>query len=304
MIDNGIEMLKSEGYVGFKKYLKSEKKNSESFVSKPCFFIPATVVLSGVDGIVLYGLTNISMQQNAIMGYLMAFTVALILNVIPLIMAQYIHHFIYKTRRYALIAASICLMVFIALFSTTINLRYQYKDIYGEGSVEQIINQVIVGDSDEEIKEVITPEDKKAAAVFWLLAIEPLATSVMNLFLGLMGDNTLKKHIYELRIRRIELYEAKSDCEAALADMNRDIERMINIDYEKSLVMKDKIHALQKTLKAVSRQILAEELGDPTSISMLCGNNTQDEVVGEKASVLPDFSNKEVSKDFIYSLSA
>ena len=302
--DYGIDALKSEGYSRFKEYLNKEN-NEGSLITKPWIYIPLAIGLSFVDGIVIYGLTNISMQQNALMGYLMAFTLALVLNVVPLIMGQYIHHVIYRTRKYSLVAAVACLLIFVATYATTINLRYQYKDLYGEGSVDRIVNQVDIEDETDNEVENETPKDNKALAVFWLLAIEPLATSIMNLFLGLMGDNSMKKRIYSLKMRQIELYEAKSDCEAAIADMDLDVERIINIDYEKSLIMKEKIHALQSSLKAVARQILAEELGDPTSISKLCGDGADYDDNYQLTRTTKEINHQvDIARDVLQSISA
>ena len=272
----GIDALENEGYVGFKKFISQEKNNGESLITKPYIYIPMTLGLSCVDGLVLYSLTNIAMQQSALMGYLMALAIAIVLNVLPLVMAKYIHHMIYRTKRFALLAVMVCIVAFTVLFGTTVGLRYEYRDLYGEGSTDVIINKVSDDDeTDTKVEEI--SEDTKAMAVFWLLALEPLATSIMNLMLGLMGDNDMKKRIQLLKLRRIELQEEKSDCEAALADMNLEIERMLRVDDEKSRVMKDEIKALRDTLKAVSRQILAEELGDPSSISKLCGEMIEDE---------------------------
>ncbi|MBO4890710.1 MAG: hypothetical protein J5574_06925 [Lachnospiraceae bacterium] len=272
------------------------RKNEVPFIAKPLVYILIAFGLSGVDATVLYGLMNLAMQQNEVMGYLMAFAVAMVLNVLPLVIAHYIHHMIYKTRRFALVAVAACTVTFVVLFATTVNLRYEYRDLYGEGSVEKIVNAV---ETDEAVEDAAAakPQDAKAMAVFWLLALEPLATSIMNLMLGLMGDNYMRKHIYELRIRQVELCEAKSDCEAALADMNMDIDRMIEIDKEKSFVMKEKIGELEKTLKAVARQVLAEELGDPSSISKLCGQMTEDTDEGELENVVTEMKPVELSSE-------
>ena len=295
-IDYGIKILENEGYPGFIESINKVRKNEVPFIAKPLVYILIAFGLSGVDATVLYGLMNLAMQQNEVMGYLMAFAVAMVLNVLPLVIAHYIHHMIYKTRRFALVAVAACTVTFVVLFATTVNLRYEYRDLYGEGSVEKIVNAV---ETDEAVEDAAAakPQDAKAMAVFWLLALEPLATSIMNLMLGLMGDNYMRKHIYELRIRQVELCEAKSDCEAALADMNMDIDRMIEIDKEKSFVMKEKIGELEKTLKAVARQVLAEELGDPSSISKLCGQMTEDTDEGELENVVTEMKPVELSSE-------
>ncbi|MBE6013739.1 MAG: hypothetical protein E7241_00020 [Lachnospiraceae bacterium] len=298
----GMEIVKSDVCTESKGYLKKEKTSDKSILSRSYVYIPLAIALSCVDAIVLYSITNISMQQSAIMGWLMALVVSIVLNVIPLIMAKYIHHIIYKTRQHAVIALSALAVAFTVVFLATVGLRFQYKEMYGEGSVEKIVNTVETNESTQEEE----THDEKAMAVFWLLTLEPLGTSVMNLFLGLMGDNDIKKRIYSLQERIIELQSDKIYCEAALAEMDVDIERMMDIDQEKSQIMKERIYSLQDTLKAVARQVLAEELGDPTSISTICGEMKG---IGQDTKSLPEgkevqMENAQNDYNDIYSISA
>ncbi len=271
----GMDLLESEGWTPSKEFLGKIKKGGSSWIARKPVYIPLALGMSVADGFVLYSLTNIAMQQSAVMGYLMALTVAIILNVLPMIIAHYIHHMIYRTRRFAWAAVIGCTVTFIVLFAATVNLRYEYKEIYGDGSVEKIVNVVSTEEDAVEEKGSDAP-DTKAMAVFWLLALEPLCSSLAILVLGLMGDNNIRALIYDLKMRRVELLEKKSDCEAALADMDSDVDRMLEIDLQKSIAVKEQINAMRLTLMAVARQILAEELGDATSISYLSAEMADD----------------------------
>ncbi|MCR5236958.1 MAG: hypothetical protein K6E34_07120 [Lachnospiraceae bacterium] len=270
--------IENEGFMGRQQSVRAKKKKDGMMITNPIVLMIIILLLTIGDGLVICDLTNNSMPQNKFIGFFIAVSIAFVLNGIPVIMAHYIHHAIYKTRKHAWAAIALCLITFTVLFAATVKLRYQYKDeMYGDGAVEKIVN--LVGTEDETIDDPneAKPDDPKATAVFWLLSISPLATSCVNLILALLGHNFVKDHIYDLRIKRYQLLEEKGDYQAMIAEMeDMDFDRIIKNDEEKLIVMKESVLEFEKLLKAIARQILAEELKDASSVSLLCSEMRTD----------------------------
>lgn len=262
----GIAAMRDEGY---QLPIENEKKLQETefaWWSGPVFIVFLTISMSVLDAFVLYDILDQAMTQAEYMGKIVSFGIALILNMLPLLIAKFTHQAMYGIKRGTAAWAIIAAMSFLVLFGSTVGLRFAYKDQYGESSSYHITNEVSVEESIDTDEE----SDPKGIAVVLLLSVEPLVTSLVNFCLAYISDDELRERINQLRRRRYELMEAESDLKAYLATMEpaelrRD--QLLQLDHECKRASEDEIRARCRLLKAQARIYLAEYLKDPEGAS-------------------------------------
>ena len=225
-------------------------------------------IFSIMDGMVLFSIFDVCLTQSAAMGIVMAFGVAVVLNVLPLIIAKFAHQAIYKTKRQALTMLLISITGFFLIFGGTVVLRFAYSDMYEtESQSIQLENTV----SNETTIESETDENSKnkSIAVVILLSLSPLVTSIIGFGIAFISDDEVRRRFEYHERRDIELDEAISDLEAAIETMNSDVERDIKLDEDSMNAAIEEIVARADTLKALARHYLAEYLADPRATSKL-----------------------------------
>jgi hypothetical protein len=275
----GIAAMQDEGYSLPIANEKTMQKTEFAWWSTPAFIIFLTVSMSVLDALVLYDILDQAMTQAEYMGKIVSFGIALVLNMLPLLIAKFTHQAMYRIKKGAAIWAVAATLSFFLLFSGTVILRFAYQDQYGESSAYHITNEVETGDSEE----TDTTEDPKGVAVVLLLSIEPLVTSLVNFCLAYISDDELRARIQHLRVRRLELTESESDLRAFLAtaepaELRRSQLLMLDHDWKKAA--REEILARCGILKALARTYLAEYLGDPESASYVTAS--LDEKGGEE----------------------
>ena len=118
----GIAAMQPEGY---NPQIKSEiklQKTEFAWWSSPAFIVFLTISMSVLDALVLYDILDQAMTQSEYMGKIVSFGVALVLNMIPILIAKFFHQSIYRIKRYALVWAIVGITAFVILFSATVML--------------------------------------------------------------------------------------------------------------------------------------------------------------------------------------
>lgn len=263
----GIRAMRDEGY---RLPIESEKlrqKTEYAWWSSPAFIVFLTISMSILDALVLYDVLDRAMTQSENLGKITSYGIALVLNLIPILIAKFVHQALYKIKRGAAVWAIVATMAFVMLFAGTVKLRFAYQDVYGKDEMEHIENQVEV----EEVEMEDTENNpQKGLAVVLLFSLEPLVTSIVNFCLAFLSDDELREKINYLRRRRCELVEAESDLKAFIATMEpAELRRkqMLLLDAERKRAGEDEIRARCRLLKAQARVYLAEYLKDPEGAS-------------------------------------
>lgn len=225
-------------------------------------------IFSMMDGMVLFSIFDACLTQSAVMGIVMAFGIAVVLNVLPLIIAKFAHQAIYKTKRQALTMLLISMTGFFLIFGGTVVLRFAYSDMYETESQSMQLENTV---SNETTMESETDEnsEQKSMAVVILLSLSPLVTSIIGFGIAFISDDEVRKRFEYHERRDIELDEAISDLEAAIETMNADVDRDLKLDEESMYAAMEEIFARADTLKALARHYLAEYLADPRATSKL-----------------------------------
>ena len=150
--------------------------------------------LSCLDAATLYSVIGDAMAENQYIGKFIAGGLALALNSIALIAGYLVRERYYERSRVPVWALVILSGAFLLLFSATGYLHWETRGESGE-----------------------------SAALTLLLTASPLVTSVINVYLGFISDDPIRRRINKLRLRRIELQEMLSDLEAAKREMERGV---------------------------------------------------------------------------------
>ncbi|MCI8582940.1 MAG: hypothetical protein HFH13_07400 [Dorea sp.] len=262
----GVAAMQDEGYSLPIENEKKLQKTEFAWWSAPTIIIFLTVSMSALDALVLYDIMDQVMTQSEIMGKIVSFGIALILNMMPLLIAKFTHQAMYRLKRGAAVWAVAVTAAFFVLFASTVWLRFAYQEQYGESASNHLTNELQV----EEIVDTSTESNPKGLAVVLLLSIEPLVTSLVNFGLAYIGNDELRERINHLRIRRLELSECESDLKAYLATTEpAELRRgqLLALDMERKKAAEDEIHARCDILKARARTYLAEYLKDPEGAS-------------------------------------
>lgn len=262
----GIAAMRDEGYSLPIENEKKLQKTEFAWWSSPVFIVFLTISMSVLDALVLYDILDQAMTQAEYMGKIVSFGIALVLNMLPLLIAKFVHQAMYKIKRGAAVWAVTATAAFFLLFAGTVGLRFAYQDQYGESSSYHITNEVQVEDNTEEDAKT----DPKGLAVVILLSVEPLVTSLVNFCLAYVSDDELRERIDHLRKRKYELTEAESDLKAYLATMEPAElrrEQLMLLDNDRKKAAQDEIHARCNILKALARTYLAEYLKNPEGAS-------------------------------------
>lgn len=254
-------------------------------------------IFSIMDGMVLFSIFDACLTQSALMGIVMAFGVAVVLNVLPLIIAKFAHQAIYKTKRQALTMLLISITGFFLIFGGTVVLRFAYSDMYETENQSMQLENTVSNDIAEESESDETSKNKSIAVVI-LLSLSPLVTSIIGFGIAFISDDEVRRRFEYHERRDIELDEAISDLEAAIETMNSDVERDMQLDEDSMNAAIEEIIARSDTLKALARHYLAEYLADPRATSKL---SAEMRLESEKVSVV---ENEPVKKEDVASFRA
>lgn len=227
---------------------------------------PLIIFLSIMDGLTLYDvffrLTSVSSEASL---YVLTVGVALVLNFIPLVVGRYIHYYRYGmngVKRWMIVAL---VAIFFVLFFATFYLRWEARDADGGGAgiLDKVID-VQEGDKAE------SPEDGQNTAFTLLMGVIPLVTSAVNLALGYMISDPVKRRLDTLRHQRALLQEQINRMHAAEYELNQNWAAALAATEEARLATaKETVHAGSEQIRQAARLALAEKLGDAESISEL-----------------------------------
>ncbi|MBO6240301.1 MAG: hypothetical protein J6M44_14175 [Butyrivibrio sp.] len=253
-----------------KARVKEFLESKYSWWSRNKFIIMLTLVMSVMDGLVLYSVFDKAMMQSWYMGIVMAFGISVVLNLIPIFVSKFVHRAIYKTHKHAKLLAGTAIAAFLILYGATVYLRFAYQDMYGDVEETSITN-TLTSDDTQDVEED-NGKEARSRAIVVLLAIEPLATSICGFVLSFLSDDELEREIEILEVQIADLeYEIawKKAGIASMKDKDTRLNLELALDEEILAGEKNTVIAKGEALKARAREILAMALRDPESISKL-----------------------------------
>ena len=277
--ERGIKIMQDEGYA---RPIESENKLQKTeftWWSSPIFIIFLTVSMSVLDAMVLYDIMDLATTQSENLGKIICFGIALILNMLPLLIAKFVHQAMYKIKRGAAVWALLSTIAFFTLFAATVFLRFSYQDQYGNRSASPFKNEAEVETTEEADTDTDAGSDTKG------LSVEPLVTSIVNFGLAYISDDEVRALLNHLRKRRLELAECESDLNAYLATREPAEERckkLALMDDNSKKAAQDRVLARCEILKSRAHLYLAEYLGDSKGASYVTAYEPEPEKISEE----------------------
>lgn len=248
------------------KYTGKINNAGQALWMKDFILITLVLGLSAVDAVNMYSVfVNLTFEIPQV-TILMTLGCAITLNFIPLILARFIHYYRYKMNGVKLWMILSMVAVFLVLFSTTFYLRWETRGM-GLAGVEATLI-----DTTGQVSgiESMDKNDNSIIALTIMLGILPFVTSAINLALGYLNDDPVRRRIDKLKVERQKFLNHYSILLAAEKELDRDWEsRLIELDNQRlnlKIAMLDKVASY---LKKMARIKLAEKLKDADSISYM-----------------------------------
>ena len=241
-------MRQRELYTLSKRIRKINRADQELWM-RGVIIYPLIIGLSCMDGVTLYEVffkMTESAEKEAL--YLLTVGIAVVLNFIPLVNG---------VKLWMIVGLVI---VFLLLFFATFYLRWETRGMDGAANVFA--------------KGSILPETEanpEAETAFTLvMGIIPLVTSAVNLALGYVISDPIKRRLDTLRYQSALLKEQVNRLYAAECELNRNWENALpETETERLKAAKGTIQADSDRIKKWARLALAKKLGDAESISEL-----------------------------------
>ncbi len=229
-------------------------------------------IFSAMDGMVLFTLFDSAYTQSVYMGIVMSFGIAVVLNVLPLLIAKFAHQTSYRVKKHAGVMLVLCILSFLLIYTGTFMLRFAYSEEY-EPSAETIQLENMVSNSEtvletSEVVEEIEVTDKGYAMVL-LLSLSPFVTSVLGFSIAFISEDEVRTRLQFHEIRDVELDEAISDLEAAVDIIESVVDKNLMLDAEMRNVSIEEVDAKREVMKSMARLYLAEYLQSPEATSRL-----------------------------------
>lgn len=263
---DGVKAMQREDYLPPQEAERDLQRSDRSWWQSTAVIIFLVISLSLLDAATLFDVLDTVMVQNAMIGKLMTGGLALTLNFIPLIGGYLLRERYYDRSRVSLFALGALLAAFLLLWGATVYLRFETKELNFSGMESTMVNTV-----DEQMETFGSGSDDGVAnALTFLLSIMPLVTSIVNLYLGFISDDPVKKRINKLRLRILELEAMEAELMAAELEMSQDrIGKLRALNEARYQAAVRKTQSRFDGIAAFVRFWLGQYLSDPTSISKL-----------------------------------
>lgn len=253
-------MRQRELYTLSKRIRKINRAEQELWM-RGFVIYPLIIGLSCIDGVTLYEVffkMTESAEKEAV--YLLTVGVAIILNFIPLVVGRYIHYHRYGMNGVKLWMIVGLIIVFFLLFFTTFYLRWETRGMDGSTSILLEESSTLEAETKLEAETAFT----------LVMGVIPLVTSALNLALGYVISDPIRRRLDTLRYQSALLKEQVNRLYAAEYELNRNLETDLSeTENERLKAAKGTVQANSNRIKKRARLALAEKLGDAESISEL-----------------------------------
>ena len=246
----------------------------QAWWTKDIILISLVILLSSLDAITLYTVFEAVMYESQIVCLVLTIGCAISLNFIPLVLARFIHYYRYRMNGIKLWMLIALCAVFLLLFFSSFYLRWETRALSFSGMESSMVD--ITGQSGSVSS--VNANGSEAIAVTILLGILPGVTSAINLALGYINDDPVRRKIDKLKQYHYELQTQRDNMMAACLELDQDWEARLNVlDQEGASGANQHILATGEQIKALARLALAMKLGDAPSVNYITEAKLEDE---------------------------
>ncbi len=240
------------------------------------------IIVTLLDGVVLFSIFDDIFTQNVLMSILMTAGVAAVLDTTPVIMSYYTHLMIDKTYRYANVIVAVLLAGFILLYGCTVYLRFSYSSNYDKQNDSNTLeNTVTVESEDYSESENGGSGGSGGVAVMLLFSVSPLITSMLSFAISFISVDPNRQRLEELEIKAIENDEKIAETQTAITQIETMVregkELELETDKEAMDKAKDEIIRQRAILKSSARLYLEEFLANASATSRISAEMIADE---------------------------
>ena len=245
----------------------------QAWWTKDIILISLVILLSSLDAVTLYTVFEAVMYESQIVCLVLTIGCAISLNFIPLVLARFIHYYRYRMNGVKVWMLIALCVVFLLLFFCSFYLRWETRGLSFSGMESSMVD--ITGQSDSVSS--VNADDSEAIAVTILLGILPGITSAINLALGYINDDPVRRKIDRLKQYHYELQAQRDTMMAASMELDQDWEARLNaLDQERVGTTIEHILATGEQIKAFARLALAMKLGDAPSMNYITEAKLED----------------------------
>lgn len=247
-------------------YTARAGKADQAFWSKDSVIIFLVLGLSTLDAVTLYTVFDRIMYESWTTSIILTVGCAIALNFIPLVIGRFIHLYRYHMSGVRLWMIFAMLIVFLILFCATFYLRWETREINFTG----IESSMVDATGNASSLAATDSDSNEAVAITILLGILPGVTSAINLALGYINDDPVKRKLGKLNMELCRLRQHRNVLVAACEELNQDWKaRLDELDEQRYLFACEEERATTNLIEVLARFLLAQRLRDPDSISAL-----------------------------------
>ncbi|HWP80255.1 MAG TPA: hypothetical protein VN446_06390 [Candidatus Acidoferrum sp.] len=223
------------------------------------------ILLSSLDAVTLFSVFDAVCYNSQAIGIVLTIGCAITLNFLPLVEGRLYQCYRYKlngVKRWMLIALA---LVFVILFAATFGLRWTTRALTFTGAESTMSDatgqSAAVSSTDEDSDE--------AVAMTVLLGIMPCVTSIINLALGYLTDDPVKRKLRKLTVVKAKLEQRLALLKGAEHELDRDWEAILRSNDDADLMAVLTLNdAVTEHKKGLARYLLAQKLKEPDDISL------------------------------------
>ncbi len=223
------------------------------------------LLLSSLDAVTLFSVFDAVCYNSQAIGIVLTIGCAITLNFLPLVEGRLYQCYRYKlngAKRWMLIVIAV---VFVILFASTFGLRWTTRNLAfsgAEGTMADTTGQSAAVTSTD-------ANSGEAVAMTILLGIMPCVTSIINLALGYLTDDPVKRKIRKLTVGKAKLEQRLAILKAAEHELDQDWDAILRSDDEADLMaVLNANDAVAENKKGLARYLLAQKLKGPDDISL------------------------------------
>lgn len=261
-----------------RKHAQKAGKAGDTFFLRTPVSIGFMLILTAIDGITLFSLFRALLPGENLIIWALTAGFSFTLNFIPLVIAKFYHFYRYHIRGVRLWMIIAMLFVFFSLFVSTFLLRWETREsLFNDGGLDGTSAFDDVGEDGASKDEIGEDEAGNAkdnqsgeTALTILLGIMPLATSAVNLALGYLTDDPVKKKLQKLKIQKAEVTAQLHVMYAAAFELSQDwYQSYDTLEQNRLAAAEAEVRQGSEYICSLARLSLAKKLGDPDSISQL-----------------------------------
>lgn len=224
------------------------------------------ILLSTLDAVTLYTVFDTVLTEAQSICVIVTAGCAVSLNFIPLVTSRLIHDYRYCMNGVRLWMIIGMAFIFLLLFAATFYLRWSTRQLAFAGLGESMVETTgqTVGFED------INANTEEAVSITLLLGVMPLITSAINLALGFLNDDPLRRKISALRIHIASMKQGLAIMDAAEKELDQDwLHILCNDDEKRYNSAVEAVFQGGQLISTKARLLLAEKLRTPEAITQL-----------------------------------